>query len=392
MRWLPLLLLLFACRDRAPTEAKVDVDQPQTKTVAFSKEVAKSTPPIGALVGPPTPTAARVKARSCAETKPVELATAQQLAVIGAGYGPAGGLVAWSTDTRKLALRTFDAKGQPTGETHELDVPAQLDRTYSVRVLANHYVVFLGETDYAGPAPTRKLFALVVGKDGAAIGKPLQIDIGNRAMVDDISPGAANGVLVYAGATPSTGVKDARLVTIYVAPDGAVSQSVRDYPDPVPGDRALPRFSLGEHAVIVLPDHVIVDGEMRASKSDPAIEGLYVAATHTGDKIPLLGLPKLLDDTKRRYGTLAIDGTRTFEAKVETGPLRAPFEDLASWSISSGDSGTSVTAFDKTVALTFPGIPKGLMGITTNVVWTGEQALVLFVAGKSVNIASLPCN
>jgi hypothetical protein len=387
--------MLFACRDAGPTaktEEPPTVKPPAPKPIeAVSKDVAKSTPPIGPLVGAAPPTAARVKARSCTATEPVELVTAQQFAAIAAAFGPSGGLVAWSPDKHKLAVRTIDAQGKPVGEARELDVPAQVDRSWGVRALANHYLVFLGDMDYAGSSPIKRLYAVVVGKDGAPIGKPLQIAIGERGMIDDISPGAANGVLVYAGATPATNIKEARVITIHVAPDGAITQATRDFPDPTPGTRAMPRFAFSpEHAVIVLPEHVIVDGEIKPSKDD--LDGLLVAPSFTGDKVPLIGIPDLRDAAKYKKGTLGLgDGTRTYDAKVSTGARGDAF-DRVTWSVGSSDAGVTVTSGDKTQKLEFPGIPGGLAGAMTDVVWSGEQALVLFTTGKAVKIAPLPCN
>jgi hypothetical protein len=350
-------------------------------------------PPLGALApGPATPTALRFGARSCAPQPPIDLGTASGQPGAMAVFGKTGGLVAWSPKPKRLAVRPVDRTGKPTGPAHEIDVPAELDHVEGLRALDGNYLAFLRDNDFSGPSPIVKLYALVLASDGSAVGIPLELDTGPRGMLDAISPAAARGVLVYAGATPATKVNQLRIVTVYVAPDGKLSQAIHDYPDPTPGDRALARFTFSaEHTAILIPEHLLVDGEMRASPPDPTIDGVYVAPSFSGASIPVFGVTGGRTDGKRRYGTIDLAGTRHFERKEEprNAPVKAPFENLVNMSILAEGDRVSAVVNEKTIPLAFPELSSG---IDTQLVWTGDQAMVLYVAGSAVRIAPLPCS
>ena len=58
------------------------------------------------------------------------------------------------------------------------------------------------------------------------------------------------------------------------------------------------------------------------------------------------------------------------------------------WIITGQGDRASVRALGKDIQLSFPGMTSGL---DSQIVWTGEQAMVLYVAGSTVRLAPLPC-
>jgi hypothetical protein len=390
---LAALVAIAACHGSTDPSPAPPPPSPAAPVAPPSKTVSASTPALGALApSPAPPTVERFRARSCAATPPIELGATEAGRGAMAAFGASGGLVAWSPKHKRLAVRPVDRTGKPTGAMRELDVPADLDNIDGLRALDGNYLVFLREDDFSGGSPIVKLYALALAGDGTAMGAPLELDTGPRGMLDAVSPAAARGVLVYAGATPATNVDTLRIVTVYVAPDGKLAQATRDFPDPTPGTRAFPRYTFSaEHAAIVLPEHLLVDGELRPLSAEPTIEGMLVAPAFTGDAIPVLGFTSVRPDGKRRYGTIDLSGKRHFDRKEEpqSAPLRAPFENLVKFGVTGRGAGASAFVLGQQIPLAFPGLSSG---IDTQIIWTGDQAVVLYVAGTAVRLAPLPCN
>tara|TARA_R110002096_G_scaffold436061_2_gene666672 strand:+ start:22707 stop:23615 length:909 start_codon:yes stop_codon:yes gene_type:complete len=299
----------------------------------------------------------------------------------------------------------------------EVEVPAELSRTHGMRALDGKFLVFLSETDYSGPMPVLRLFALAFGTDGAPLGSPLQIAIGERGRIDEISDGAARGVLLFAGASPSTNVKTGRLVTISVADDG-ISQTVFDLPQP--SKRARPLFSFAkEHNVAVLGGGgvIVVDGKASLPIQGESLrfKGFGIApqfdgssspgssspgSSSPGSSIPFYAITSFGDEGKLRYGSLSLDGTLHLDKKEfsKDAPLKPPFNPKVHWATSTG-AGT-VEVFSSTspvgAALGTPvdltaTIPDLSSGVWTQMAWSGEQVLVLHSAGSTVRLALLPC-
>jgi len=356
--------------------------------------VAKPAPPLGVRAPAPlSPTEERVRARSCAATPPVELGPTRDGSggVPRVAFGASSGLAGWSPRVKRLALRPIDHAGNPTGPVVELDVPADLDLVEGLRALDRFYLVLLRAS------VATRMFALVVTPTGAHLGEPLQLDIGEHRG-DVVSDAAAHGVVVYAGGNHPN-ERTARIITIYVSADGSISQSIRDVADPEPGTRAFPQFSFSaQHAVGVLPEHIIVDGQLRPSPEDPAITGgRLIAPTFVGDKIQIVGFTVRGDDGKRRYGTLSLTGKRRYERMEEprTDPPRPPFDDEVRWVVSPQDGGGVTIVAGLRGKVMGPEIkvpwPNITSGNETRIEWTGSQALALYAAGKKAQLAPLPC-
>ena len=70
-------------------------------------------------------------------------------------------------------------------------------------------------------------------------------------------------------------------------------------------------------------------------------------------------------------------------------PTARAFEALVDWIVSAHADHVSVYALGKDIALSLPGLTSE---IDTQIVWTGEQAMVLYTAGSAVRLAPLPCS
>lgn len=352
-------------------------------------------------IGPlaPQPRAATpdaVTRRACDASFVVDLGPGERN--VAAAFGAQTGIVAWSMTRTRLAIREIDRSGKPTGEAHVLEVPGTVS-AFGVRALDGHYLVFLDETDFSGPSPITKLFAVVTDANGKPNPSILRVAIGDRGMIDDISPAAAHGVLLWAGPTPATKIDTGRLVTISVDDAGAMTQSFVDIPDPAPGDRAHGFFSFAaDHAVVMLGLRgLISDGAWRPLTKTFDPDGLVVAPAFTGNSIPIIGLALGKDAKTMRYGKVTLDGAATFDAKdtLKTAKLRPPFETTVRWGTTTGDGSTQVWGrldpggglFGDTIA-----VPAKLSaGIRTEVVWSGDQILVLGGDGTTVSVGALPC-
>lgn len=362
-----------------------------------SAAIAATTGPLGRLATGPLPaTPAQVRKRGCGPASPVDLGSAEGGSV-AAAFGATSGIVAWSASETRLAIRELDRTGQPRGPVHELVVPARVSPAYGVRALDGHFLIFLAATDFTGPSPIAKLYAVLTDAHGVPDPGVLRVAIGDRGMIDAVSPSAAHGVLVWAGPTPATHVTQGRLISVVVDDRGTLAQSVLDIPDPAPGDRAQAFFSFGDHAVTVIGTRaLIVDGELRAQQRTFEPDGLEVAPTFTGASVPVLGLALGKDARTMRYGTLALDGAMTFGKEVaKSAPLRPPFEERVDWMVSTGASGTQVLGVTEPTGKPFGAaiaVPPAIAsGIATQVVWSGEQVLVLAADGHTVRVAPLPC-
>ena len=354
------------------------------------------TGPLGPLAPRPARSSPEaVKKRACDGTV-IDLGLSSDTHV-AAAFGPQSGLVAWSISPTRLALRILDRRGKPLGEANEVDVPAPVNSTYGVRALDGHYIVFLSASDFSA-SPILKLYALATDIDGKPTSGVLQVAIGDRGLIDEISPGAAHGVLVWAGATPATKIDKARLISLVVDDKGALAQSFIDYPDPLPGDRVRPFFSFSsDHAVVLAGSKaLVVDGEMKPQKSTFDPDGIELAPSFTGATVPILGLGLGNNGKTMRYGTVALDGTLTFDAKdtLKTATPRAPFESHVTWGMSTDSNGTSVwgSASSSAELVTSVPLPPPLnAGILTVIEWTGEQLLVFAGDRTTMRVGALPC-
>lgn len=403
--FIALLLAAGCSRTTEPTAQGPTNERTATPLAAPVSEVDSSPPPLGgAAEGPKPSTPARVKARSCEPGKPTTIGTADEaIPAMAAVFGPKNGLVAWTPRDGVLAVRPVDLFGRPNGPAQETAVPANLDRALGLRALNGKYLAFLRELDFSEQEPVTHVFAIVLDPDGASTGSPLRIALGKRSTIDGISDGAAHGVLIFAGASPSTEVDTARLVRLYVE-DGVISQSFRDFPDPSPGARVSPLFSFSkEHAVTVLESVLVVDGVPRPiqDESTPPPPGFGIAPSFAGKSAPIYAATVFAEDPKIRYGSLSLDGMRRYAVKEYSldAPLKRPLEAHVWWGTTAGDNDVKVfgsvwptgAPTDEGISLA-AAMPDLSSGVWTQVVWSGEQALVLYSEGPTVRIAPLPCN
>jgi hypothetical protein len=401
MRLAVAVLAIVACSpDRSSPEPTPAPTKPVTKPVAIDDAASNGKlEPIGALAPqPPTPTPDAVAHRACGPSTPVELGTTDR-SDVAAAFGPKSGIVAWSPSEHQLAIRAVDRSGKPLAAAHVVDAPARLDSTHGVRALDGYYIVFVSATDFSGSSPVMKLYALLTDADGRPSSRFTKVAIGDRGMIDDVSPGAARGVLVWAGPTPATHIDKGRLISLTVDGKGALAQAFIDFDNPAPGDRARAFFSFGDRAVVLIGPNVIVDGAIKPRKNDASYDpdGLTFAPTFTGNAVPVLGLGLGKRSGNLRYGALGLDGAFHFDKAdvATTKPLHAPFEDRVGWGTSTSSSGVDVVGMidSRGVHVHTTKVPPALAvaGLKTEVVWSGDQILVLVADGRRVRVAPLPC-
>ncbi|HTR54137.1 MAG TPA: hypothetical protein VMJ10_25770 [Kofleriaceae bacterium] len=404
MRACVVTLVVAACgRDAAPVVTTDPASEAVTPPAPAAKAhvattVSAKVGPIGPLVEPPPPTPAAVARRACGDATPIELG-ATDGTEIGAAFGRDGhGIAAWSPSKTRLAVRRLDGSGKPTGPVSELEVPAPVTGRW-IRALDHRFIVLLSTTDFSGP-PVLKLYAVVVDADGKPDPTVLQIAIGDRGMIDDVSPGGERGVSIWAGPTPATQIRDGRLVTLVVDAQGKLAQSIVDVPDPAPGDRARALFSLGDHAVALIGDTLMfVDDKPLAQKRSGDAEGLWLAPTFHGPTIPALALSLGKKPATMQVGTVALDGTVRFDQQKlpRTGTLPAGYEDRVSWGTSSGGGEATTVWSSRDLAADAPtervALPAAFSssGLGPEVVWSGEQVLVLAADRHHAQIMPLPC-
>jgi hypothetical protein len=394
MRSLALVLALVACGHDAPTPTTLESRKPVTRGMVISdvSATAGKLDAVGPLAPqPPAPTLEAVTTRVCGIQTPVELGAAGRHDAAVA-FGPTSGIVTWSPNDHQLAIRAIDRTGKPLGEAHVIEAPAR-SSSYAIRAIDGHYIVFVSDTDLSGPSPVLDLYALLTDTDGVPSAHFTKVAIGERGMIDDISPGGTRGVLVWAGPTEATHIDKGRLVSLTVDGKGGLAQSYIDFPDPAPGTRAFAFFSLGEHAVTVIGGDVIVDGEVKARQDDKAYtpQGLVLAPTFTGSSVPVLGMQIGREAKWLRYGTLGLDGTFHFDTTdvPKTAALKAPFEDRVSWGAS--DTGVDGRTEISRVEVEPVTLQVALRGKTPEVVWTGDRVLLVSTADGKVRTAPLPC-
>ena len=384
----------------SPAPAPVAGAKPIPSAVKPATAVLAKTDPLGTLAPqPPPPTPEAVKHRACTGGAAIELGTTDRSAV-AAAFGPKSGIVAWSPNDHQLAVRAIDRAGHPLGEAHVVDAPARLS-SFGVRAVDGHYLVFLSETDYQGTSPVLALYAMVVDANGTPNPAVTKVAIGDRGMIDDISPGAARGVLVWAGPTPATHVDQGRLISLVVDGKGGLAQSFIEFPDPAPHDRARAFYSLGKHTVVMIGPDVIVDGEVKPRKDDVSYQpdGFAFAPTFDAATVPVIGFGLGKDAKTLRYGTLGLDGVLQFDkAEIpKSKPLRAPFADHVSWVTITGSAGVDVLMsidlrdVDLATAKLPPDLAGGGAGLSSQVVWSGDQLLVFVADGGKVRVAPIPC-
>lgn len=355
---------------------------------------------------PPSPTLARVKARTCGASGAIELGDlgdTDQDAYVAVTFGATRGLAAWST-SRRLAVRPIDRAGRPIGPVHVADVPVPLEVGGRMRALDGYYLLLLAGYDHTR-FPELVHYVVVLDPEGAMVGAPQPLAIGAREFVNGVSPGAAHGLLIYEEPQAATHVKDARLLTLLVTAGGAMQQSFRDFPDPLPeGAIASALFSFGAaHSVALVGDVMLVDGEPRKLRGDTPVDGFVLAPTFGGASVPVIGLsfPQGLGRAPvMRYGQIDLDGAQHFGPRVAPDvPVRPPFDDstdVVSWAVRETRSGDDVEVVGST-ELSDVQLPRvrfkfsGLVDNSIAIVWSGDQVLVLYASKGHAYIAPLPC-
>ena len=361
--------------------------------------VRPKTGPVGVLAPqPPPPTPDTVKHRACGRAAPVELG-ASDGAGVAAAFGAKSGIAAWSPNDHELAIEAIDRAGKPIGSPHVVEAPARVDSAYGIRALDGHYIVFLSKSDFSTESPVFTLYALLTDADGVPSTSFTQVAIGERSLIDSVSPGAAHGVLVWAGPTPATHIDTGRLISLVIDPRGALAQSFIEFTPQMGYGRVHGLFSFGDHAVALFGANMIVDGEVKLRTNDASYDphGLAVTPTFTGNAVPVIGFGFGNDAKTLRYGTLGLDGALHF-AKVEvakTTPLHEPFEDRVSWGTITDSDGVQVfgSIDDRGGDAGTVKLPAELAdaGLSTEVVWSGEQILIFLVHHGKVEVAPLPC-
>lgn len=308
----------------------------------------------------PFPTAATAGAELCRPGQRNVLGPAIDLGEPVAGFGAHGGLVAFITAERTLALQPVDRDGEPRAPLTRQPVAPDYQARHVVAV-GPRFVVLLLLWDWQ--AARARWSALAVAADGAALGSVLELDLDDRD-VSDVQALADDRLAILAGeaaiAPPARRGAPGRWLELDLAADGALGQRASDFPtrDRDGRDRFLAPANLRRAAL---------DGRLgwlveRRDGRDP--EGVW-----DGRRTPVAGARLLAPDDHVVARIGALDETPPpHGGRVAGGRILEPLHTPALHRSLGGRPLARVTAL----------AVRGLDPLDNQLVWTGTRFLVVY--------------
>lgn len=339
----------------APTAAPQGRESPAPAPAPATP--ATPTPPPPAPAWQPHPTLATAGADECRPGPRSVLGPAIDVGDPHAGFGAYGGLVAWVSGERSLALQLVDTAGTPRAPQQRLEIPAGYHPRHVVAV-GDRFVVLLVLWDWQ--ASRARWSALAVAQGGAPHGPPLALDLDDRD-VSDAQTLADDRLAVLAGsaaiAPPDRRDLPGRWLELGLAADGALSQRAADFPthDRPGRDDYLAPANLRPAELAGRRGWIVERREGR----DP--EGVW-----DGRRAPVADARLLASDDVVRARVGALDETPPLGRRVG-GTIYEPLHTPALHRTRDGQPLGRVTALEF----------RGLHHLDNQLVWTGARFLVV---------------